>query len=582
MTDKASKNFSITPGMHVLSGRMQAPMIPINSAKTVEEQERAFQHLLSAHVVDEFGVQKATAARYRDLNSDPCDFLVPMILHTKEGRESAPFLVAVKCPGVSKHGQPWEPTGNDSDKAQFPLVDQGANLRAVRENDVDSNQILINSGFSPITVTVSSSFDGNMQGWLALHGTEYASQDIITIGDILICFSGPSWGSATKQPGAPIVQSVLVADSAAATALPEKLKPLRVPATDESSPVFYDPAASLILLDDEMDEAAGIDTYIITAALPLPEGHGIPAGGLIPIEGLQSAQQLTAKLSAMTRKPAASFACMINDVTDVWVRTVFLRPEEMATHAIACTALAAREQLASESPAPQSWLAEMTEQALVAEIVRNRWVAPIMSTVHQMFVQHFLSSDSNSEAMCKKFRRFVEDAILDMRADPHPFGTPNLMGAVPLFALYEPSVKAWKTAYPFFLFQNELFLSSDIRQYQVNGRPRSIAARGQDTAPPAPRGLRLPCNNAATATSPAQRANSNASASSSIATGTSTQHLFLSLYGGGSNSARVRSAKWSSRVSDPQETSQRERRVTRGETSGPICATLTRNGSRQR
>ena len=75
------------------------------------------------------------------------------------------------------------------------------------------------------------------------------------------------------------------------------------------------------------------------AALLLPEGHEVPAGCVIPVIGLSLADDLISSIATITQLNTAKYSWLNNTITDAWVCATAQNPDDLATHAISCSAL---------------------------------------------------------------------------------------------------------------------------------------------------------------------------------------------------------------------------------------------------
>ena len=128
---------------------------------------------------------------------------------TPSGKMSAPFYTVVHHPGTSAQGQPW---ASVNDMTGFPLMEEGSFIHCISDPiDKSRATTMVNQGFTPITFTMSSAIDGNIQAWNNLHNQEHlSSSDIITLGDMGIGFAGPSYNTKMPALGCLFVQSVMI------------------------------------------------------------------------------------------------------------------------------------------------------------------------------------------------------------------------------------------------------------------------------------------------------------------------------------------------------------------------------------
>ena len=89
-----------------------------------------------------------------------------------------------------------------------------------------------------------------------------------------------------------------------------------------------------------MENEQEVNQFILTmAALPLPEGHKIPAGCMIPVIGLSSVDDLISSIATITQLNKAKYSWLNNTITDAWVCAAARNPDDLVTHAISCSAL---------------------------------------------------------------------------------------------------------------------------------------------------------------------------------------------------------------------------------------------------
>jgi hypothetical protein len=80
---------------------------------------------------------------------------------TPSGKTSELFYTVVYHPGTSAHGQPWAST---EDKIGFSFMEEGAFIHHISDSvDTSGETMIVNQGFTPISFTVSSTIDGNIQ-----------------------------------------------------------------------------------------------------------------------------------------------------------------------------------------------------------------------------------------------------------------------------------------------------------------------------------------------------------------------------------------------------------------------------------
>jgi len=78
-------------GAHVKSKCLQAPVVPPNNTAR-PELDVAFGQLLLGFITDDDGFQLSAGQRCRNLSTEPCNFLTPLVLHDDDGKPSALFL----------------------------------------------------------------------------------------------------------------------------------------------------------------------------------------------------------------------------------------------------------------------------------------------------------------------------------------------------------------------------------------------------------------------------------------------------------------------------------------------------------
>ena len=133
--------------------------------------------------------------------------------------------------------------------------------------------------------------------------------------------------------------------------------------------------------DSEMDAV-----YLITAALPLPHDHGIPAGIILLL--VYNSSKLAESLASLTNTPALHWSWIQNEIVDVWLNAGMQHPTSMVTKITACTSLAAPITLDSESESPDAWLMTVCHIAKMDEPTQNQWIAPFLTMLHMMMVEH--------------------------------------------------------------------------------------------------------------------------------------------------------------------------------------------------
>ena len=228
--------------------------------------------------------------------------------------------------------------------------------------------------------------------------------------------------------------------------------------------------------------------YLITAALPLPHDHGIPAGIiLLPV---YNSSELAESLASLTNTPALHWSWIQNEIVDVWLNTGMQHPTSMVTKITACTSLAAPITLDSESESPDPWLTTVCHITETDEPTQNQWIAPFLVMLHMMMVEHLGSQAANSNAMTCKYGQFMQDAFDYMVTDPNPFGVRMIKTAKEMFTMFEPATQAWRSQLPFFMFSiPAMFELPCISSYLSDDQPIKIALRGKNIVPPDPPGL---------------------------------------------------------------------------------------------
>jgi hypothetical protein len=147
------------------------------------------------------------------------------------------------------------------------------------------------------------------------------------------------------------------------------------------------------------------------AVLPLPKGHQIPGGCVIPVSKLYSVEDLISSIAIIAQSDKVKYSWLNNTITDAWVCTAAKDPDKLVTHAISCSALN------SWMPDGQDpWLKQTLELASQMDIVMDRWMHMFLSVIHQMFIHHLLSTAANTPVMVWKYQQFAEDAYNDFTA----------------------------------------------------------------------------------------------------------------------------------------------------------------------
>ena len=267
---------SLTPGMHLILGHTQAPPLT-EDGELRPNLAIAFQDLLINHTLDAYSNQAHTGICYKKLLEEPVNFLTILKLYAASSEAMQHyFLTILCCPGMTKFGIPWNPDWDtEEDGTQFPLIQLGANIRAAKDGDIEDLQPLVNGGFCPITATISSAFDGNIQALNSVHDTSPSSGDIVTLCDMIVCFWGPTWGTSTPHAGAPLVQSMVILDRAPNEEITDLLKPLSCNPEDQDDLAEVNKEASYIVFCDEDGELQEFNQIILTIRVVHTPASGI-------------------------------------------------------------------------------------------------------------------------------------------------------------------------------------------------------------------------------------------------------------------------------------------------------------------
>ena len=383
--DLDSPNLSITPGSFARSGQLQAEPVakPPSNANTMKDAH--FHKQLHDFIMDDDSCQIKTGLQYNYLHQNPVDMLSLVQYVTPSRKQSEPFYTVIHHPGTSAQGQPW---ASNEDMTGFPLMDEGAFIRHITDPiDESGAMTMVNQGFAPISFTMSSTIDGNIQAWNSLCSQEHlSSSDIIMLGDIGIGFAGPSYNMKTPAPGCPFMQSIMILTHHPNTEIPLHLDRLRLCLENPETTKIADLEAAYITVPDENNDSEMDAVYLVTAALPLPHDHGIPAG--IIILPVYNSSELAKSLASLTNTPALHWSWIQNEIIDVWLNAGMQHPTSMVTKITACTSLAAPVILDSESESPEPWLTTVCQVAKMDEPTRNQWIAPFLAMLHMMMVEH--------------------------------------------------------------------------------------------------------------------------------------------------------------------------------------------------
>jgi hypothetical protein len=151
-----------------------------------------FQDLLMNCTLNTYGNQALTGIHYKKLLEAPVNFLTILKLYAASGEATQHyFLTILHCLGMMKFGIPWNPDWDtEEDGTQFPLIQLGANIQATENGNIEDLQPLVNGGFCPITATISSAFDGNIQ---ALKSTQFATP-APPVKILSPCMTPSEWG----------------------------------------------------------------------------------------------------------------------------------------------------------------------------------------------------------------------------------------------------------------------------------------------------------------------------------------------------------------------------------------------------
>ena len=488
--DLDSPDLSITPGSFARSGRVQAEPVTKPPSEANVMKAACFHKQLHDFIMDDDSHQIKTGLRYHHLHRNPVDMLSLIQYVTPCGKKSEPFYTVIHHPGTSAQGQPW---AGVEDMTGFPFMDEGAFVHCITDPiDESGATTMVNQGFAPISFMTSSVIDGNIQAWNNLHSQEHlSSPDIIMLGDIGISFAGPSYNTKTPAPGCPFVQSVMILTHHPNTEIPLHLDHLRLHLENPETKKIADLAAAYITVPDENNDSKMDAVYLVTAALPLPHDHGIPAG--IIILPVYNSSELAESIASLTNTPTLSWSWIQNEIIDVWLNAGMQHPTSMITKIIACTSLAANITLDSESESLDPWLMTVCQVAEMDEPTQNQWIAPFLVMLHMMMVEHLGSRAANSDAMTCKYGQFIQDAFDYMVTDPNPFGVSMINTAKEMFMMFEPATQAWRSQLPFFMFSiPAMFRLPHISSYLSDDQLIQIASRGENVPPPNPPGLQSP------------------------------------------------------------------------------------------
>ena len=406
---------------------------------------------------------------------------------TPSGKTSAPFYTVVHHPGTSAQGQPW---ASIKDTTGFPLMEEGAFIHCISDPiDKSRATTMVNQGFAPISFTMSSTIDGNIQAWNNLRNQEHLlSSDIIMLGDMGIGFVGPSYNTKMPAPGCPFVQSVMILTHHPNTDIPLHLDRLQLRLDNPETKKIANLEAVYITVPEANNDGEMDAVYLTTAALPLPYDHGILAGIiLLPV---YNSSELAESLASLTNTPTLHWSWIQNEIIDIWLNAGMQHPTSMVIKITACTSLAVPITLDSESESPDPWLMTVCHITKMDEPTQNQWIAPFLVMLHMMMVEHLGSCAANSDAMTCKYGQFMQDTFDYMATDPNPFSIHMIKTAKEMFMMFEPAMQAWKSHLPFFMFSTPaMFKLPHISSYLSDDQPIKIASRGENIAPPNPPGL---------------------------------------------------------------------------------------------
>jgi hypothetical protein len=102
----------------------------------------------------------------------------------------------------------------------------------------------------------------------------------------------------------------------------------------------------------------------------------------------------------MTQSNTTKYGWLNNTITDAWVHAAAQNPDDLATHAISCSAL---NSVMTTREVP--WLQHTLELALQQDIIVDRWMHMFL-VQHQMFIYHLLLTAANTPVMIWKYQCF--------------------------------------------------------------------------------------------------------------------------------------------------------------------------------
>ena len=161
--DLDSPDLSITPGSFAKSGQLQAEPFAKPLSEANATKDACFHKQLHDFIMNDDSHQIKTGMQYKHLHQNPVDMLSLVQYITPSGKMSAPFYTVVCHPGTSAQGQPW---ASIKDTTGFPLMEEGAFIHHISDPiDKSRATTMVNQGFTPISFTMSSAIDGNIQAW---------------------------------------------------------------------------------------------------------------------------------------------------------------------------------------------------------------------------------------------------------------------------------------------------------------------------------------------------------------------------------------------------------------------------------
>ena len=417
-------------------------------------------------LVGHSNVQASSSGRYHNLANQPIDsFLTITKTASFDGTGTlvydAPVIRVVQKLGVTWQGQPLA-----HDDLDFPTKDSWAITDELRAEDADSGGIIAAAGFCPVSFTLDSSYADTVKSWSNSLTTRQApgGESFLAHSHLHLAFRGPAVGSIgiNGRPGVPFAQSVvIVADNMTGVDLTSGVQALRVPLSEVLART--DKASAYVATDSNAD-----GLWLATAAIPLPDGHGIPSDLEVRCD---SNPTLASFISELTHAPSGrgkTFAWLEDPFMEAWFRAFGTAEGGLR---LATTIISLRE------PKIQAWWDEMSNRTIESN-THKLWVHPLISTYHQMFLDWWLKR-ANSAVMLAKYKRFVTDAHTSYIKEPSFLGTPSQEGASFLFTLYHPEVKTWLEQFPFKFFRNPIFLAPYIASF--SDEVCYIPARGANT-----------------------------------------------------------------------------------------------------